>query len=167
MSRGLKFIQDAKAGIDFTRSVKFPGTDHEFIMRPLAIDEEDRATATAYHYLQELKLPRDMYTAAMFTDEEMIEALAIACRDPDDPSQPLFRTGNELRKNITKPILNKLMAEYVALVNDTNPSVDDLTAVETEEITELLKKKEKEALIAYGSRLLATYMLTTASQAGD
>jgi hypothetical protein len=105
------------------------------MLRLLTVREEDLALANARRYVaQQLQAKADdlpWRPDELEHNSRVTELLAVACRDPDDPSKPFFGLGVvEARQHCTAEELGVLAAHYAKLKTQTHPNLRDLSEEE-------------------------------------
>jgi hypothetical protein len=93
------------------------------------------------------------------SSERATRVVAIAVRDPDDPSRP-FGSLDEWRQ-LSDVQIGAAFDAYEDLVEELDPLGRGLTEVEIEGIRDAVAKKNSTLLLAYGSRRLALYLSST------
>jgi hypothetical protein len=152
------------AGRRATRDYAWPGQpDVAFKMRPMTHAEVQECRAAAEARLAEVGVDLGrLHNADVLEDEQMVQALAIVMRDPDDPSAP-FTTADDLRSGTTIDEQRLVMAWWGDLQAEANPFPDRCTQEELEAFVALAKKGDAATLIGFGSPRLAAFAITLAS----
>jgi hypothetical protein len=134
-------------------------------LRVLSCSEVQECQAAAYVRFRELGIPVDVISLALFEDEVLVQILYRACRDPEDPDRLAFcADAADLRDHTTVDERAALFALYRDFCAEQDPDPGELTAELIQEIDEHIKKKDESRLRSYGSPVLVTYLLTTASR---
>ncbi len=160
MSLGLDFIAAARRGTEHSRRCVWPGTDKEFVMRVLTCDEKLFARANTDRQMKSSGIERDLIGMDAQEEELTLQFLAISCRNPEDESKPLFDSPEQMRKALHGRELRELSFEYSSLIADYDPDFEDLTSEDVDAILEQVKKKDVNQLRGFGSKRLASYIIT-------
>lgn len=163
-SAGASLIERLRKGTDHRTECTWPGSDERFFMACLSCDEvQDSQSATAARWI-ELGLTHDIYNTDDFYSEMTTQCLARAIRKIDAPSERLFRDTDELRRLITPDERSLLASAYIENQGHANPNVKDLNPQTLEVVRLAVRKKDLVALSAFGSCVLAIYLLSMESQ---
>lgn len=104
-----------------------------FRMRILTSQELDQAAAAADAYTRRILKDRHKFTSAdiaemrseswreIFDNARLVELLYIACRDEENPKEPLFTTPDDLRKLCTADEQAQLFHTYIAVQERYGP----------------------------------------------
>ncbi|MFA9269829.1 MAG: hypothetical protein ACEQSX_03610 [Baekduiaceae bacterium] len=143
----------------------WPGLDAPMKIRVLTCSEIQECHAHAVVRFADLNLPIDaLTTVGLFEDECLSQILFRACRDPEDPEQPLARDAADLRDNTTIDQRAQVYAWYRDLQTMVDPDPNELTVEDTKAIIEAQKKRDENLLVGFGSRKLASFIASTAPQ---
>ena len=136
-----------------------------FQFQVLRNDESQAAQAQAFkHFRETLELdPTLALNLQTFRDEQATQILALAMRDPEDPDLPLASNAADLRAATDQDDRASLIAQYVDLMDETDPDPGTLSPEVEREILALVKKKDGSGLAAFGSRTLASFLLSMGS----
>jgi hypothetical protein len=96
------------------------------------------------------------------SSQEAVRTVAIAVRDPADPSRPLASL-NDWRQADDGQI-GAVYQQYLDLVDRTDVFRDHLATDERAEIEDAVRKKDVARLLSCGARKLTAWLLTSASQ---
>jgi hypothetical protein len=108
------------------------------------------------------KIPIDsLATADKYEEEIVVQVLARACCDPDEPDRPLALDAQDLRLSTTPAQRAAMLDLYMAFARAVDLPSESLTPDAEAAIADAVKKKDVEALRRFGSFMLATYMLTS------
>ncbi len=155
------------------RDVTWPRGQLRLRLNVVTSSQAQAALAAAWARLEAISLPVTPATAEALAEEQLVQKLwrAIEELGPDGAplGRPLFETPDELRDLMTEQERYALGWELAALERDCDPLAhgQELDADTAAEIEDALKKKDMIQLSAFGSPVLATYMLTTASRPSD
>ena len=100
-------------------------------LRPLTQLEQDQARANAAAYVQDVLSSK--HVDAKWRPEElednavMAEVLALACRDPDDPSKPFFPYGVVETRECTTEELAMLAVDYANVKEAAYPGMTSMS----------------------------------------
>lgn len=112
-------------------------------IRPLTQRELDCARANAYGYVADVLAGKN---ESKWKPEELednatcAEILAIACRDPEDPTKPFFEFGVLETRECTTEELAMLFMSYNAIKEQSYPTLASLTEEEMWEWTRALEE---------------------------
>lgn len=162
VSPGARLLDELRHGLAVERVVRWPGSEIEVVLVPLAMAQLQAAEAAAQKRFRELGLELNLYTVDDWHAECNVQVLALALRDPADATRrrPLFDTADELRERINPDERNELTAHYARLQDSANPDPNSLSADAFTAIDEAIKKKDVRQLSAFDAATLAGYMLT-------
>lgn len=150
---------------------KLPGTGEEFAWRLLNGTEEDEVVSATIKHLADLGVPYELRAYSDLEEVETWEILARAMRDPDPPMaadgtllpRPFAKDALELRACFSKMEREILGIDYEDFVTSVDPDPVDIEPPVLIAIEDAIKKKDAPNLIAFGSRALASYLLTMGS----
>jgi hypothetical protein len=164
-SEAVLFLERVRQGTKAFRPVVWPGTEEQIgVVVPLTCAESDASVAGAWAHFNEMKVEVNLYSSDDFHSELNIQVVSRALRKTDDHNVRLFSSPDELRSYIRPDERTALTTEYVALLNEVNPSPSDVTPELMERIGDAVKKKDVLTLSACDSSLLATWLVTTEFQ---
>ena len=163
-SAGVSLIERLRKGTNHKKTINWPGSEERLIMHVLSCDELQEAQSAATLRWDELKLELNLYTSDDYYSELTTQLLARAMRTIDDEKQRLFSEAAELRKLITPDERSLLSSEYIEIQQHANPDVADLNPATIEMIRQAVKKKDAVTLSAFGSSMLAIYIIGTENQ---
>jgi hypothetical protein len=125
---------------------------------------EAHGCANAYCVV-DLKIdPEAVLHLPIFQDEYVTQVLFRACRDAEDPEQPLAASPADLRDATTADERTALFDMYQDWRSSVDPSPDELPPAVMAAMEEAVKKKDQGALLAFGGRRLSNFLLSTAVQ---
>jgi hypothetical protein len=152
---------------DQGREVQWPGVpDVKFEMRVLRKTEAQDAIGRAEY---RLRAPLDKggmgidETSPNFTRELLMEGIAqVLYRatwiTADGKQKPLASSVEDFRDEADDDELVFLWSKYCDLRSEVDPNPEDLPLEVRAEIDALVKKKDADGLLVYGSRTLSTYL---------
>lgn len=161
----MSLLEKLKSGKRNIRIIKFPGTDQDVALRVLSNAEvQDALFATEDHFKQR-KIEVSATTVEAYEDENTIQILARALRDPKDLKQPLAADVDQLREIITLEEKNDLVREYDAFEIEVSPSTETIEDDELDRIFDEVKKKPETGseLNTYTLRKLIIYLASRQS----
>lgn len=131
-------------------------------LKVLTCDQIQWAHARAIvRFTEVLKIPIDSpHTIELFEDEVRLQVLFDACRDPADPKKPFAVDDADMRENTTAELRELMFDRYVDHARKVDPALEELSDEETKEVIAALKKKDRVTLVAFGSRTLASFLLS-------
>lgn len=131
MSRVITRGRLPNATVDFPRYDEQGQAVSKVYLRPLTQLEQDQARANAAAYVQDVLSSKRV--DAKWRPEElednavMAEVLAIACRDPDDPSKPFFPYGVVETRECTTDELAMLAVDYANVKEAAYPGMSSMS----------------------------------------
>lgn len=154
--------------------IVIPRTDTRGAMRVLGRDESFGLLAEVREVFKSANLIDDRgrvleVAVAEWNNEIAVRHLAIAVRDPDDTSKPLAPLS-QWRDECDDEQIAALWGEYQDLRDRLDPLGDEsilagnLTATDVELMRDAVKKKEPSVLLSFGSRKLASFLLSSVEQ---
>jgi hypothetical protein len=157
-----------RRGRRLTGEGNLPDTGEPFGWRLLSGLEDDTAVAAAVARLNDLGIPVELRAYADLEQAVAWELLAIAMRDPEPAVGPggellpraFCADSLELRDLIDETECDILFADYGDFKESVDPDPYTLDRETYLAIEQAVKKKQTANLIAFGSRGLATYLLT-------
>lgn len=145
----------------------WPGTDASvgtFVLRVLTCTEQQEAHAAAYERLASLKLPpNETVNIGVFHDELATQVLSRACRDSKMPDREFFESAEVLRDHTTADERALVVDWFTAHQSAVDPAPGELSPELFGKILELVKKKDMTGLNAFGSSMLARFLLSSDS----
>lgn len=127
-------------------------------IRLLTVAEQDRALADARLYIERLLAHSKKDGAVDWRPDELehnarvTEILAMACREPDDPSKPFFPHGViEIREHCTPTEIGILINAYAKLASH-NPRLGDMTDEDIEAFLRVVKEGTLQDPFSFCSR---------------
>lgn len=127
-------------------------------IRLLTVAEQDRALADARLYVERLLAHSKKDSAVDWRPEELehnarvTEILAVACREPDDPSKPFFDSGvMEIREHCTPEEIGILINAYAKLAS-YNPRLGDMADEDIEAFLRVVKEGTLQDPFSFCSR---------------
>ena len=131
MSRVITRGRLPHATVDFPRYDEQGQAVSKVYLRPLTQLEQDQARANAAAYVQDVLSSKRV--DAKWRPEElednavMAEVLALACRDPDDPSKPFFPYGVVETRECTTEELAMLAVDYANVKEAAYPGMTSMS----------------------------------------
>jgi len=156
----MSLLEKLKSGKRNVRLIKFPGTDHDVALRVLSNAEVQEALFATEGRFKQKKIEVSATTVEAYEDENTIQILTRALRDPKDPEQPFAANVDQLREMITLEEKNDLVREYDAFENEVSPSAKTIDDDELDRIFDEVKKKPEtgSSLNIYTLRKLIIYL---------
>jgi hypothetical protein len=163
---------DVAAVVDFLGArvhieITIPRTEIKAVMRLCSRREEFEAKAEARRAMLEAGYPVDanavtaLGASEQWLAEVMVRMIAIAVRDPADPTKPL--ASLEDWQNCDDTQLVALWSLYQDHEHRIDPlGAAALTSEEQDALIAASKKKDVDLLMAFGSRRLALFAITSA-----
>lgn len=134
------------ATVDFPRYDEAGIAAAQVYLRPLTQAEQDLARANAAQYVATClagKQKSEWRPEELEDNSVCAEMLAVACRDPEDPSKPFFEYGALETRECTTDELAMLFNAYNAIRERSYPSLRNLTE---EEMWQWVRVLEEDAL---------------------
>jgi hypothetical protein len=152
------------AGKRVTRLTRWPQLDFDVLLRVLSNADTQACHARAIARFADLKIPIDaIVTANLFQDEIVLQVIHEACRDPEHPEQTYAVDADDLRENTTNRQREAMMEIYADFAAEVDPDAEQMSSELVGGIVDAIKKKDSVRLKSYGSRALATFMLSSVS----
>jgi hypothetical protein len=170
-SAATELAERALTGARVFVDITIPRTEIRGKMRLVSRAELFAINATARRELQEAGFPVDgtAITALGASEQWQYEigarTLAIAVREPGNVERALASV--EEWRECDDDQIAALYQQYTDLAHRIDPLGDEgngLTEIEIEQLTAAAKKKDSGILISFGSRKLASFILTSAEQ---
>ena len=136
------FLARLKAGTKNQKTIKWPGTKQDIVLRVLSEGQYQQARIDAEKYFKGQGVEINFALADAFESEESTQVLYLALRTPDN--QPLAASMNEFRELIVGPEKNALAQEYMDLEAECSPDPDKMAQEEFDDLVENVKKKPEE-----------------------
>lgn len=168
-ARAVTRLAAIAAGKRQFKDALFPGLEIPVKFAVLSCTETQECYAAALQRFGELNMEVTPYTVEPFTDELATQVLYRAVREPGEEHGPLYEKrvaadAADLRDSTTVDQRAAAFQAYRDFQHQVDPDPANLSDEELNEILELVKKKDRAALLALGSASLASFILTTASQ---
>ena len=129
-----------KAGTDNKKTIKFPGTDQDVVIRVLSEAERQAAAFATEQRFQSQNIEPTMTTVDVYEQEKTTQLLYRALGDPDDAKKPIAKNIDEFRSNLTLEEKNVLVDEYEALEKECSPNPEYMSDEEFDTLLEGIKK---------------------------
>ncbi len=152
--------------------VEVPGTGLVGKMRLLEHQEEEQITFAVAQWMRqkydEHQVSDDLVATAsaglVAAAHRHVLALAIAVRDPDDPSKPLGTAADWARLNKDTQI-GPVWDAYQDLLEQLDPlDLGRLDAADATAMLDALKKKDTSQLLSFGAKKLCALLLASEKQ---
>jgi hypothetical protein len=132
-----------------------------FKMAVLSCTEVGECRGAAFAHLVSLGLdPTDGMHLDLYYDEVATQILYRAMREPADTAKRLASDAKDLRDAMSADERSALFDAYSDFRASIDPAPETLSPALLEAMVEAVKKKDKEALLAFGGRRLAVFLLT-------
>ncbi len=158
-SAGVSLIERLRKGTAHSKEINWPGSDDRLIMRVLSCDGVQEAQSGAVARWDKLGLELNLYTSDDYYSEQMIQLLARSMHRLDAPGERLFPDVAELRGLISPDERSLLASEYIEIQEHANPDVANINPQTIELLKQAVKKKDAVALSAFGSSMLAIFII--------
>lgn len=148
-----------------THRVRWPrkdGQGPEILVRVLSRTETQECVADARRRFEDLKIPVDALSLDAYQDEVLVQILYRSCRDPEAPERSIFVDVGDCRDNTTVDEQAAMYLIYRDWQREEDPDAAEITVDELRDIEITVKKKDLNLLKRFGSRALATYLLSMA-----
>jgi len=129
-----------KGGTRNVKTVKFPGTDINVVLRILSNQEIQDAVFAAEKLFDLAKLEVKGSSLDAYEDERSTQILFRALRDPEDPTKSFSATVAELRNLVSRAEKDVLISLYGEFERECSPGFSGMSNEEFEEIWEAVKK---------------------------
>jgi hypothetical protein len=160
----MSLIEKLKAGRRNIKTIKFPGTDDDLILRVLSNAEIQEAVFAAERRFKAEDIPILDSTRDVYNDERTTQILFRALRNPKDAKKALFSSDDELRALLTRDEKEILSQEYEAFQSECAPHPETMSDEEFDNLWEALKKSPETALNFLSSGTLKRLLLYLASR---
>lgn len=158
-SAGVSLIERLRKGTAHSKEINWPGSNERLIMRVLSCDGVQEAQSAAVKRWGDLGLELNLYTSDDYYSEQMIQLLARSMNRVDAPNTRLFPDAGDLRSLISPDERSLLASEYIEIQEHANPDVANINPQTIELLRQAVKKKDAVALSAFGSSMLAIYII--------
>lgn len=159
MSAGL--LDRIKAGARNTRTIKFPGTDQDVMIRILSRAQIQEARFAADETFRKRGIEPGLMTADEYEEERTNQMLYLALRDPADPAAPIAPSVSAFKAQVTLDELDALAAAYRAFEHECSPDPEQLSATELSALIEDLKKTPEQTAGSVSSIAIARQLLAS------
>lgn len=150
-----------KAGARNTRTIKFPGTDQDVVIRVLSKAQIQEARFAADETFSKRGVEPGLMTADEYEEERTNQMLYLALRDPADPAAPIASSAAAFKALVTLDEMDALAAAYRAFEHECSPDPEQLTAAELEALIEDLKKTPEQTAGSVSSITIARQLLAS------
>ena len=131
-----------KAGKRNAKTVKFPGTDHDVMVRVLTSGEVQLAEFAAEKVFEQREVRLHEGTIEAYEKEKTLQMLHLALRDPKDPEKTFAASADELRGLIEDAERSVLVAQYQELQDECSPLLEELSEERFQEVLDEVKKSQ-------------------------
>ena len=139
-------LKKMKLGSENRKTIKFPGTDQDIVIKILSDLEKQEAAVAAYNYMKINDMPYDVLaTSDIYEDELVSQCLWRACLNPENQYEKFATTVKEFKK-ITTDEKSYLTNVYNNFEQECSPVVEDMTEDQFKSLVEDLKKNVKSTL---------------------
>lgn len=161
----MSLLEKLKAGKGNIRIIKFPGTDQDVALHVLSNGQIQESLFATEDRFKQRKIEVSSTTVEAYEDENTIQILARALRDPGDPKKPFAANVDQLRGMITLEEKNALVAEYNAFEAEVSPLAETISDSDLDRIFDEVKKKPEtgNGLNIYTLRKLIIYLASRQS----
>lgn len=136
----MNLLEKLKAGTRNTKTIKFPGTSQDVLIKVLSnADLQDAAFATEMLFKSK-GIEMSMSIVDAYEDEKTTQILYRALRDPIDQTKPITASIDEFKSLITKAEKDKLVDEYITLEQECSPNIDSMSEADMHAFLDELKK---------------------------
>jgi hypothetical protein len=147
-------LERLKAGTKNTKTVKFPGTEEDVVIRILSEADRVEAHFAAERYFQAAKIEVSGTTVEAYEAEKTLQMIYRAINDME--GSRLARTVDDFRKGLSRPEKDFLVDEYLALEAECVPGDGE----DLDSLVETLKKSPEE-ISSIGSIFTARRLITS------
>ncbi len=135
----MSLLEKLKRGTDNKKTIPFPGTSENIVLRVLSDGARQDARFATEHRFKANNIDVNMMTADTYEAENSLQLLYRALSDMD--GNPLARTVDDFRTLINLEEKNILIVAYLEYEAECSPSPQTMTAKELEALLEEIKKK--------------------------
>jgi hypothetical protein len=143
-----------KAGTNNRKTVKFPGTDQDVVMRVLSNAEVQEAEFGTEKHFRQQGIQYYEATVEAYEKEKTVRMLHSALRDPEDETKTFAASVAELRAMTTQAEKDALVMELNDFMAECSPDMEALSEEEFGEIVEMVKKRPEETVSSLSSMSL-------------
>ena len=136
----MSLLERLKSGTGNLKTIKFPGTEDDVMLKILSNAELQAAHFAAERLFKRLEIDTSMTTIDAYEDEKTAQILFRALRDPEDPSKGMANTIDEFKKLLTRTEKEVLVDEYSSFESECSPQVTQIGEQELEQLIEEIKK---------------------------
>jgi hypothetical protein len=136
----MSLLEQLKAGTKNVKTISFPGTDQDVVLRILSNGELQAAHFAAERLFKRADIAPSMTTIDAYEDEKTTQILFRALRNPEDTSQGIAGSVDEFRSLLNRQEKDILVDEYNAFEGECSPQVAEMSEQEVERLIEEVKK---------------------------
>jgi hypothetical protein len=138
-------FEKIKAGSKNERSVLWPGTEHQVLIRVLSNQDTLDASIAADRFFKESDTAVAFQNVGVYEAERDTQELYRACLDPET-KKPVAPSIADFRRLLSNGVRQVLIDEYNRIDEECNPRPDRMSNEEFDALLESLKKKPEEIL---------------------
>lgn len=157
-------LEKLKAGTRNTKTIKFPGTDNEVVLRVLSNAERQDAVFAAEEHFKSRKIEIAATCLDAYEDERTTQLLFRALRDCDNSENTFASSADSLRENLTREEKEFLTSEYTTFEQECSPAIEKMSDEDFEKLWEELKKNPEPVLSFLNSGTLRRLIIFLASR---
>ena len=117
----MSLLKELKDGKKPSKVIQFPGTEQAIVLRLLSNGQIQQALFATEKYFKKKEIELTLNTSEAYGDENTTQMLALALRDPEDPSKPFAEGADELRGLLTTAEKDILVQQYNNFEKETSP----------------------------------------------
>lgn len=140
----MSLLKKLKAGTNNKKTINFPGTAGEVVLRVLSEAERQAAAFATEKRFEVMKIDPSLMTADVYESEKTTQLLFRALEDPEKEGGAIASNIDEFREMITLDEKDIIVDEYTALEQECSPALDSMSEEAVDELLESLKKKPEE-----------------------
>ncbi len=160
-ARALSRLGKLRLGTRAMKRITWPGLGTDCILRVLSREEVQECKADAHERFRKLNMPVDVTTYSDFEEEVANQMLHRACRDVDHPDEQTFAVdADDLRAHTTVDEFAAVLALYRDFQAEHDPGPTEMTPELIREMADLVKKKDRSRLSAFGAPVLVNFLLS-------
>lgn len=154
----MSLLEKLKAGTNNRKTVKWPGTDEDIIVRVLSDAERQAASFDTERLFKQQCIEPSMSTIDVYEAEKTTQILFRALSDTG--GKPLADSINEFRDKITIAEKDILVDEYNDLEKECSPDPGKMSDEEFNSLIEELKKNPMQTISSVSNMRTARRLIT-------
>ncbi|MDP2167987.1 MAG: hypothetical protein Q8J64_06625 [Thermodesulfovibrionales bacterium] len=141
----MSLLEKLKAGMRNERTIKFPGTEQEIVLRILSEAGRQAAAFDTEYFFKKKGIEYSAATVEAYEGDRTIRLIFSAFRDAE--GNPLAKTVDELKALLTMAEKDILVEEYLSFERECSSNLSDMSAEEIDTLLDVLKKNPLETIL--------------------